>query len=382
MNLNSTIEVYGTEKVQGHEFVATMPAAQLMRITVDPRKTEDLALRADDIQLQNVFALRQQVQREFLNSAKARNVKPYADYICKLLDGMNGITPSIVLYTSAKLDFSRDNARLPVLHLPWSVQLVAIDGETQLAARHEAARMNPNTAEMQVDVKICYDRDLEWAKQAFHDLNLLSIRPNAATAVAMDMRDGLTHVTRKVANLPFYAKRIITGRQLKKKDNAITTLSILRASVVCFAEGIGGIQYGNKPVPLDSSRIELIERAAVEYYSAIANKYGPVMEDRLNTVIATPAVMAAMGALGHNLVNMGDEGDRKHELQRILSELDPVDWTRGPHWDGICGKVRPDGTFSTAGGVKDSGGASYKALADVTSEYYKRVRGLNSLAAA
>ncbi len=215
--LNSSIPVYGTEKVLDHEFVATMPAAQLMKMTVDPRKTEDVTLRSDDTQLQEVYAIRQQVQREFQNSAKARNVKPYADYICQLLEGQNGITPSIVLFTPKKLEIKRDNASLPTLSLPWTVQLVAIDGETQLAARYEAARMNPGTAEMLVDVKICYDRDLDWAKQAFHDLNLLSVRPNAATAVAMDMRDALTHITRKVAELPFFAGRIVTGRQLKKK---------------------------------------------------------------------------------------------------------------------------------------------------------------------
>lgn len=103
------------------------------------------------------------------------------------------------------------------------------------------------------------------------------------------------------------------------------------------------------------------------------------MEDRLNTVIATPAFMAALGALGHNLVNMQDPWQRKAELTRILTDLEAVNWTRGARWGGICGKVRSNGTFSTAGGVKDSGGASYKALADITSEYFKRVRRLAHL---
>jgi DGQHR domain-containing protein len=372
--LNSSIPVYGTEKVPGHEFVATMPAAQLMKMTVDPRKTEDGTLRSDDTQLQEVYAIRQQVQREFRNSAKARNVKPYADYICRLLEGENGITPSIVLFTPKKLEVKRDNASLPTLSLPWTVQLVAIDGETQLAARYEAARMNPGTAEMLVDVKICYDRDLDWAKQAFHDLNLLSVRPNAATAVAMDMRDALTHITRKVAELPFFAGRVVTGRQLSKKDNGIATLSVLRSSVVCLSEGIGGVQYGNKPVPVDPSRIESIEIAALEFYSALASKFGPLMEDRLSTVITTPAIMAAIGACGHRLVNMKDGNERKAELHKLINELASVDWGRGSHWDGVCGKIRPNGTFSTAGGVKDSAGTSYKALADCTSDHYSKVR--------
>jgi hypothetical protein len=30
----------------------------------------------------------------------------------------------------------------------------------------------------------------------------------------------------------------------------------------------------------------------------------PAMEDRLNTVIATPAVLAALGAVGHQLIDL------------------------------------------------------------------------------
>lgn len=177
-----------------------------------------------------------------------------------------------------------------------------------------------------------------------------------------------------MAALPFYANRIVTGRQLKKKDNGIATLSVFGTSVVCFSEGIGGIQYGNKPVPIDSTRIQMIEKTAAEYYNALAAKFGPIMEDRLNTVICTPAVRAALGALGHNLASMQDGVQRETESKRVLDDFGGVDWSKGPNWEGICGKTRSNGAFSTAGGVKDSGGTSYKALADTTSEFYSRVR--------
>ncbi len=282
MNDNMTMKVLGTEKVPGHEFVATMPASLLMKMTLDPRKTEDQKLRTDDASIQAIYDIRKQVQREFANSAKAKNVEPYADYICRLYEGADGITPSIVLWTSQRLEKAPTTTEsLPLLQLPWSVELVAIDGETQLAARFEALKKNPKTADMLVDVKICHDRPTDWARQAFHDLNVLSVRPNAATAVAMDMRDPLTHVTRFIADLPFFAGRVKTDRQLSKKDNGITTFSVLRASVVCFAEGIGGVQYGNKPVPIAEERIPVIQEAATEFYGALVKKFGPIMEDRL-----------------------------------------------------------------------------------------------------
>jgi DGQHR domain-containing protein len=375
MNDNLTMRVLGTEKVAGHEFVATMPASLLMKMTVDPRKTEDQKLRSDDASIQAIYDMRKQVQREFSNSAKAKNVEPYSDYICQLFEGADGITPSIVLWTGQELTTNTTNESLPMLELPWSVELVAIDGETQLAARFEAFKKNPKTADMMVDVKICHNRSTDWARQAFHDLNVLSVRPNAATAVAMDMRDPLTHVTRTIAELPFFAGRVKTDRQLSKKDNGITTFSVLRASVVCFAEGIGGVQYGNKPVPIAESRIPDIQEAAVEFFGCLAKKFGPIMEDRLNTVIATPAILAALGALGHQIINASGE-DRKTQIQQTLESLNGIDWSRGKHWEGICGKVRASGVFSTAGGVKDSAGTSYRALVDSSNEYYSKIRNV------
>jgi hypothetical protein len=244
----------------------------------------------------------------------------------------------------------------------------------QLAARFEAAVIDPETRRQLVDIKFCYSRSLDWAKQAFHDLNLLSVRPNAATAIAMDMRDPLTSITRDVAKLPFFDGRVVASRQMKQNDTGICTLSVLRTSVVCFSEGIGGLQYGNKPVELNASRIPVVQKAAVEYFASLTDKLGPTMERRNDTVTASPAVMSALGALGHKASTIADANARQVEIGLALQGLDRVDWSRGQKWDGIAGKLRPDGVFSTAGGAKDSGHACYSALADVNSPHYATIR--------
>jgi DNA sulfur modification protein DndB len=367
------IAVPGNVKVGGHEFVAAIPAAQLLKITRDPRASENAKLRAGSPELQDLFKLREEVQRMF-QGAKEKNVEPYARYIVDLQNGSDGITPQIVLFTREKLDSDPPDATWGTLYLPWDVEWVAIDGETQLAARFEAATINPETRKQQVDVKFCYNRSLDWAKQAFHDLNLLSVRPNAATAIAMDMRDPLTSVTRDIAKLPFFSGRVASSRQLKKNDIGICTLSVLRTAVVCFSEGIGGLQYGNKPISLTTDRIGVVQKAALEYFSALTNKLGPKMEQRNETVTASPAVMAALGAMGHNASTIADSNIRQAEIAATLQRLDGVDWSRGQKWDGVAGKMRPDGVFSTAGGAKDSGHACYSALADSSSTHYTTVR--------
>jgi DGQHR domain-containing protein len=366
--------VPGNIKIEGHEFVTTMSGAQLLRITKDPRDSENPKLRDSNRQLEELYRIRLEVQRMF-KGAKEKNVEPYAQYIVGLENGQDGITPQIVLFTPSELKVQVNEQGYGELFLPWDVELVAIDGETQLAARFEAANINANTKKAKVDVKICYNRSLEWAKQAFHDLNLLSVRPNAATAIAMDMRDPLTSVTRDVAQLPFFNGRVSASRQLKKNDNGICTLSVLRTAVVCFGEGIAGLQYGNKAVPVDEKRVPLVRRAALEYFAALSRQLGPAMEQRNDTVAASPAVMAALGALGHTLSNIADDGQRQTEIRHIVRTLEGVDWKRGRRWDGIAGKLRPDGAFSTAGGAKDSGHTCYSALADSSSPHFHVIRG-------
>ena len=365
------IKVEGTVKIDDHEFIGTMDTNQLLRIVTDPRRVVDAGSRAADASLQAIYEVRAKVQRGF-EGAKAENVEPYANYICALFEGKDGITPAITLWTADELQASRGEDGL-LLEIPWSTELVAIDGETQLAARFEARAKNPQTGDMTVDVKFCYNRSADWARQAFHDLNVFAIRPNAATAVAMDMRDPLTHITRAISEMPFFQNRIRTERQLSKKDKGIATLSVLRSSIVCFAEGIGGIRYGNKSVPVAAERLPDIKETAVEYYTALVENFGPAMDDRLKTVIATPAVLAALGAMGHQLVEL-PVGERPTRIAAILETLKDVNWNRGVRWEGVCGKVRPNGVFSTAGGVKDSAGPSYRALVDPSNPFFYKVR--------
>ncbi|HUJ50264.1 MAG TPA: hypothetical protein VLW25_08690, partial [Bryobacteraceae bacterium] len=111
----------------------------------------------------------------------------------------------------------------------------------------------------------------------------------------------------------------------------------------------------------------------IDYYGALVKRFGPAMEDRLNTVIATPAVLAALGAVGHQLIGLPVDG-RAARIDQILNGLCDINWTRGTRWEGVCGKVRPNGVFSTAGGVKDSAGASYRALVEPTNPFYSKVR--------
>jgi DGQHR domain-containing protein len=376
MALNRTDgQIVAGVQIDEHRFVGRMKAAQLFQLTIDPRRTEERKGIDGDTQIQSVRRMRMEVQRLF-EGAKAKNVESYARYIVNVHDGAEGMTPPIILYTERILPTEEVTpGETSAIQIPWGTQLVAIDGETQLAARFEAASIKQETAEDFVSVVICHGHTTQWARQVFHDLNMLGVRPSAALGLSMDERDPLTQVAREIADtIPFYKGRVNkTRRQLRASDKEVVTFAALRVACVTFAEGIGGLKYGAKPVPIDVSRVPGIKRAANEWFTAVANTIGPALENPRQCVASSSSVMAAIGALGHVLVEINDDPERARNCARLANELASVRWEKGQAWEGIAGKFTPKGAFSISG-AKDAGYGVYSALSDRTSKGYQRIR--------
>jgi DNA sulfur modification protein DndB len=175
--------------IDDHTFDGKVKAAQLFQCAADPRRTEDARAYRIDPALQNLRRVRLEMQRLFTGK-KRKNVAPYARYILSMYEGGVGITPTIVLWTSTPLMQEERGDGMAQLMAPFEEQLVAIDGATQLAARYVAREINnPGTAREWVAIKICHGRDVSWARQALHDLNVLGVHPSAALAMSMDARD-------------------------------------------------------------------------------------------------------------------------------------------------------------------------------------------------
>lgn len=153
----------------------------------------------------------------------------------------------------------------------------------------------------------------------------------------------------------------------------MATITALRGACVTFAEGIAGVKHGSRPVAVAQERLRIIEESAVEWFEAIAQLIGTAIEDRTRTIAAAPAVLAAIGAVGHELANITDTALRASRRNSLLNVLRGVNWNRGAHWANIAGKFTPKGELS-AGGPKEVAHLIYTALTDVSSSSYEAVR--------
>lgn len=368
--------------LDGHRFLARVRITQLLQIAPDPRDSEDRRKVASIKELQDLREIRADVQRLF-EGAKAKNVSPYADYIVDVNHGEDGITPPIILYSEEPLEFATDEKwGFGSILVPWERKLVAIDGETQLAARYEAANRDPATKEGFIAVYVCHGYDKGWARQAFHDLNVLGVRPNAAVSIGMDARDPLTVIARQVEKgVPFFCGRVNkVRRQLRGTDTDVVTIAALRGACITLAEGIGGVRHGSRPVTLPEKVQGTVLARAVEWFKAVTDALGPAMEDRENKLASSPSVLAAIGAMGHGLMHITNDVTREPTLAKLIAQLKEVDWSRGKHWEGIAGKYTPKGTFSI-GGSKETAYAIYGALSDETSQAFQQIRPTRQAAA-
>ena len=133
------------------------------------------------------------------------------------------------------------------------------------------------------------------------------------------------------------------------------------------------MKHGTRPVRLAGERQALVQEAAVDWWQAVTEVVGGAIDDRENQIACAPAVLAAIGAMGHALVSEDDPEHRRQVLTRQVAKLRSIDWRRERHWDGIAGKLSPKGQLTVAGS-KETAYAIFAALNDEGSPAFARVR--------
>lgn len=361
--------------IDEHRFVAVMKFARLERLVENPLTASDAKVRDGSGRLADYYDLHQEIQRAF-DTGKKANAHAYAQYIVNLKNGMNGDTPTIDLYTPSTLPISSTKNKLL---WPYEVVMVPFDGETQLAARFIAAKLEPLTKDMPVVVTITHGVPVDYARQCFHDRNAYQRRAPVPVALAMDSRDPLIQVVRAIEErIPAAKGQILwRSRQMPQRGkDHIAAASFIRTAVACFGHGIGGVQMSKGELPEGLSPEDFTRRATI-WFGRVIDKVGPYMRDREHFVASSPAVWAALGAMGKPLTdpNVTDGLTLESIADGIIGKLDGVDWSKGQQWIGIAIKsTGVDGGFSFAGGAKDTGSVAFKALSEPSEAVYSQIR--------
>jgi hypothetical protein len=260
--------------------------------------------------------------------------------------------------------------------VPHEARFVALDGDTQTTARHLADVLQPQLFDKQkIKVVIKHGVPEDQAQQIFADCNSQGVKVSTSMAIGLDNRDDATQLAKQIEkDIPIMTGRVNRQkRQLGSKDADLITISALRASVVCFVQGIGGVQFQTKNVEIPLEVQDHYRAAGALWYDAAVNAMGDSLlpETRGQTFAAAPAVWTAIGALGHDvlleLYGEDQQGVVDVETARQAFQdaadtfLRPVDWRRGDHWQSVGAKKSSSGAV-TLGGPKETGSLIFKGL--------------------
>lgn len=375
-------------RINNNRVLARMKLPTLLRLTSDPRKTEKAKERASNWQFQVAYEMRKIVQREFVG-IKQRNVPKFASYLHAVQnEEIDGLAPAIKLYCARDVVVNESADGTAVAYIGLEDELVAYDGETQLAAWYS---LMPNFAnELQgvyVPIDLSFARPLTWARQVWHDVNAYGSRPNAALSLSMDNRDPINQVADAVENaIPFFQGQVNKLKRQVKPGEGYFTLTTFRGACVTLAKGISGVSFGMKPVPgLRQEDVDRLEAVAMEFFAAVADTIGEAIQDP-KQLANSPAVFVAIGAMGNELLKIDDDDERARRVARIMSQLGEVNWEKGHHWNGIAGKVTTTTNPETGqsrsrfalAGPKEAAYNVFKALSDPKSPWHAQIRNPNA----
>ena len=363
--------IYGSV-VSATEFQATLRPPLFRVLAPDPARLETKGLDVHNPELVGVAEMRRRVQR-LIERAKKTNVPDYASYIREKARSGDGFTPQIVLWSPTVLHTVIDESTgLGAIVIPDEMRLIAIDGDTQTAARHLARREFADMPDSErIKVVILHGISIQAAQQVFHDANAKGVKVSTSLAIGFDNRDPVTRLVKLIeAQTPELAGRVnYQKRQLGKNDPEILTASALRTAVVCFIEGISGVVNQTNDVVMPAEAGALIEHAGLKWFQLIVKTLNGALDKRAATFATAPAVWAALGAYGNKVLHdlAGNNFEKPVDptvldavFHRSIELIRVVNWDRGEHWLGSGAKPGKKGV--TLGGPKEAGHLVYRAL--------------------
>jgi len=228
--------------------------------------------------------------------------------------------------------FGVDSGHIGKLHVPMTAKFIINDGQHRRAAIEEALKEKPEMGDETISVVFFVDGGLKRSQQMFADLNKHAVRPTKSIGILYDLRDPLSHLSRKLISavphfkgLTEYEKTTISNRSIK-----LFTLSSIYQGTRALL---------NKPkharISLEEENLATVFWTEVgkhipEWQMAQARKVSSA-ELRRDFIHSHGIALHALGIMGCALI--ASEPKKWKERLRMLSK---VDWSRSNTklWEG------------------------------------------------
>jgi DNA sulfur modification protein DndB len=353
--------------------VLVLRQVDLLAIAPDPMKLDNDKKSSienlDTIMLQ-LRNLRLEIQRSY-KGEKLKNVWRYARYLANIRGaaGMrkrDGFAPPMTLYYPHKLVPTQegDLARFSV---PRSALFIAIDGDTQLAARHQMFKTDPSTGDDLVSVTLIHGEDVEFARQAFSDVNTYGHKVPPELAI---LRDTSTPIVQ-------LAKDFVAERRINTDDRLQPSLKTMTLATKAFC---GGLERASSKEDFAEEVVDPLRDPYFAWFGAVFDLFNGRPDDDPYGVAASQTAMVALGHLGY-LVHH----DHNPSFKVAIDSLKRVDWTQGDHWLDVASmrsnRKRDTGALIIAGSHA-YWRATAEALSNPNSALYRKVRHLSGRAAS
>ena len=364
--------------VGDHEAVASMTVRDVLETAIPARSFLPNA-RLNPIEKREVERVRDLhalIQRDFAGEKRRNAQGSLADYIQRawLSNGKkpsSGFLGPFVIYFPDPLNIDKDDE---VAHV--TSRGVLLDGES----RGEGFLVNierlPDAAvdkllAKQVAVHIVHGiQDVKAIAKYFADLNGKGVRVNPNLVAMADYTDPFAEITKRVFE-ELKLELETRQRQVPAKSNAIMTGLQARTVVAAVAKGVAAVQYGAKPIPAEGVDLAKLESVATTWLERVFKRFEATSFRDKGLVLRSVPVSASLGALGHAFLD-GKTEQQKAALE-VLSDK-KIDWTAGPHWNGVAGKVNLETGKFAVGGAKEYAYTTTRALTEPTSAVGKQIR--------
>jgi hypothetical protein len=367
-------------KLSPHEAVTAMSVRDLLDVAIPARNFLANA-KLDPIERRTVDRMREihgLIQRDFTGEKKRNANGDLADYIRdEWIVAKNG-RPTEGFFGPFILFFVDD---IPVVDGVADLTQKGIFGDGE--SRGEAFLVNIERL-TDAEVERLLDRtvavhlvhgiqDPKVLSKYFADVNGKGVRVNPNLVVMADYTDPYAEVSKRVfERLGFELET--RQRQVGAASDAVMTGLQARAMVAAVARGVAAVQYGAKPIPSDGLDVDRLESAAQAWFARVFDRFeAGAFRDRSLILRAGP-VGVCLGALGRSFYD-GDEVEQMRSVATLMDER--IDWTVGPHWEGLAGKTNPATGVFTVGGGKEYAYGAWAALTKPDDPAGRRIRHLD-----